>query len=670
MQKFKLSNVLLHTSWQFHKAPTLYCSIDGDEAVLEPVPEDIAVCKLIGSGTFDFTTFFNSLSIMKWRRYTVATKFFLHIELKGGACKLFQTSADSYSYYPNVLHNTLNINASDEWQIFDIELDTVQAEVVHAFRLEVESETFIRNTYYYTEVDEASLRDVELALCTTTFKKEEYIKRNIDIINNRLLKSGEDVANHFHMHVVDNGRTLEPSQLENEYITVHPNPNAGGAGGFARGMIEALEQTPKATHVLLMDDDVRISAESIIRTYQLLRIVNNEYKEAFVSGAMMNMDEPEVRIEDIGYVDANGKYYPLKSGEQGCADEYGHMNVLHDMVFSESFTIPESVSTREDMCKQSYAAWWYCVIPSSMIEKNGLPLPFFVRCDDVEYNLRCRPKLMCMNGICVWHEPFNMRYSAAVERYQMMRNVQIGQFSTNMASMTDFQRDFRRTVRLDIRKFNYDDVILSLEGFEDFLKGPSFIAKPGQAESSYLDSLKKQEKFQSFEQAYDEVKKLGIDLYKVTACDVMKRSTVRKPRSPWTYLTYFVARQQLGGQRLAGSKYYDKKTPVLIDGKGYYDPDRKTDHHDIIIAIDMERKRVAIRRVDQKRFKILWKRYKDDLKIYRDNKERLKQEYEAASKILTSVAFWKAYLGLDGRECDERGYGIIGPDEFGGIVNG
>ncbi len=639
MQQFKLSNVLLHTSWQFHKAPTLYCAVDGEEAVLAPVKGDSATCELRGPGSFDFTTFFNSVSVFKWRRYADVEKIWLHVELKGAAAMLVQTRADSYSYHPEqVPGSEMQVAESDEWQAYDVELDLNATEVVHAFALETDGSVYIRGAYYYTEVDPARLRDVELALCTTTFKKEEYVHRNVEVINQRLLASGEDVVGHFHMHIVDNGRTLDAASLESEQISVHPNPNAGGAGGFARGMIEAMEQEPRATHVLLMDDDVRISAESIIRSYQLLRIVNDEYAGAFLSGAMMNMDEPEARTEDVGYVDVRGKYFPLKP--------WGRMSVLHDMVYSESFTVPESVSNRPDMVEQCYAAWWYCIIPVTAIETHGLPLPVFVRCDDVEYNLRCRPRLMAMNGICVWHEPFNMRYSAAVERYQMVRNVNLAQFTTGMASMSDFRRDFKRTFRLDIKKFDYDDAELTLEGFEDFLKGPDFIATPGQAEKSYLAALKKQERFKTFDEARDELAEMGIDLDKITICDVLKLSSETNAG----YIERFkrrVVKEQLTGQRFAGSKYYDAATPVIIDAKGYYDPDSKINHHDTIVAIDVERRRVAIRRMDRERFNTLWKRYKEDLKAYHDNKERLKAEYAAAREKLTSLAFWKHYLGMD-----------------------
>lgn len=640
MQQFKLSNVLFHTSWQFHKAPTLYCAVDGEEAVLAPVKDSgDGSCELRGPGTFDFTTFFNSVSVFKWRRYANVEKFWLHIELKGAAATLVQTRADSYSYYPERIEGTeTQLAGGDEWQALDIPLDVRGNETLHAFAIDAQGPVFIRNTWYYTEIDPGRIRPVELALCTTTFKKEAYIKRNVQVVKDRLLASGEPVVGHFHMHIVDNGRTLDASELESEHISIHPNPNAGGAGGFARGMIEAMEQEPRATHVLLMDDDVRISAESIIRSYQLLSIVNDEFAGAFLSGAMMNMDEPEVRTEDVGYVDACGKYFPLKPWER--------MSVLHDVVYNETFTVPESVSERPDMVEQCYAAWWYCVIPMTAIEAHGLPLPVFVRCDDVEYNLRCRPRLMTMNGICVWHEPFHMRYSAAVERYQMVRNVSLAQFTTGMASLSDFYIDFKRTFRLDIKKFDYDDAELTLEGFEDFLKGPGFIATPGQAEKSYLAALKKQEKFQSFEEARDELLELGIDLDEITACDILKLSG-EMAAGRLERVKRRVVKEQLTGQRFAGGKYYDDKDPIVIDGKGFYDPGAKIDHHDTIVAVDIERRRVAIRRMDRERFNELWKRYKEDLKAYRDNKERLKTEYAAAREKLTSVAFWKHYLGMD-----------------------
>lgn len=43
-------------------------------------------------------------------------------------------------------------------------------------------------------------------------------------------------------------------------------------------MIESIRQKPKATHVLLMDDDVVVLSESIKRTYLLLLLAKEKYK--------------------------------------------------------------------------------------------------------------------------------------------------------------------------------------------------------------------------------------------------------------------------------------------------------------------------------------------------------------------------------------------------------
>lgn len=76
-------------------------------------------------------------------------------------------------------------------------------------------------------------------------------------------------------------------------------------------MIKALEEG-NVTNILLMDDDVEVSPESIIRTFNLLSITNEKYSEAFVSGSMMNYDEPDQHWEDTGHMTVKGNYMPDK----------------------------------------------------------------------------------------------------------------------------------------------------------------------------------------------------------------------------------------------------------------------------------------------------------------------------------------------------------------------
>ena len=180
------------------------------------------------------------------------------------------------------------------------------------FQIETRGRVAIANSYYSVEF-EGEPRDVELALATTTFKKERYIESNIALVKSEILGCDDDIASHFTMHVIDNGRTLDAAALSGGRVHVCPNANVGGAGGFAYGMIRAMEQAPRATHVLLMDDDVAVSPESIKRTYNLLRIVNDDYAEAMVSGAMLNMEVGEEQWEDTGYMTPEGTFASTSS---------------------------------------------------------------------------------------------------------------------------------------------------------------------------------------------------------------------------------------------------------------------------------------------------------------------------------------------------------------------
>lgn len=441
----------------------MYCSSNAPVTCDDPAKGEWV---LQGPGTFDFTTFFNALPTSKWMRYTCAREFFLHLELKGAACTFAQTRADTYTWHVERLEDAVrDIAVSEEWVTLDIPLE-LNDDVLVGFLLETQGAVQIRNSYYYTEVNDENIRPVELALCTTTFKNENYILPNVELVRKRIIETDEPISGHFSMHVVDNGRTLDAKDVESERIFLHPNPNAGGAGGFARGMIEAMEQAPRATHVLLMDDDVSISPESIIRTFNLLSIVNDDYSEAFLSGAMMSMDQPNLRYEDVGFVACNGKYFPAKN--------LAYVDVLHDCVANEAFVHcnPEEAGYDADRMSQSYAAWWYCVIPVSVIDREGLPLPIFVRTDDVEYSLRAHAKIMTMNGICVWHAPFKQRYSAAVERYQMPRNVLIGQFTSGMAPLSDFIGDLKIGFELELKKYNYDNAALGPRCLRGLSEGP------------------------------------------------------------------------------------------------------------------------------------------------------------------------------------------------------
>ena len=619
----KFANVILERNERSVGFPTLYCTAD-QPFVFD---KEEGAWRLFDRGHFDFTTYFNSLSVMKLARYTDATRFFLHLEVKGAACTYRQTVADALSAHPEVLEETEHVfSASDDWQTLDVELTLLDGTVVAGFELTCDGPVFIQNSYYSVEIPH-ELRDVELALATTTFKKEEFIEHNIGLVRTEILESDEDIARHFSMHVIDNGRTLDVDRLAGGRITISPNDNVGGAGGFTRGMIEAMEQTPRATHVLLMDDDVAVSPESIKRTYNLLRMLNEEFSEAFISGAMLNYEIGDEQWEDTGFMTRQGTFAPAKPPLR--------YSKFEDVIYNEAFSIPKEIAKLD----QRYAAWWFCCIPISVIEKNGLPLPVFVRCDDAEYGVRCKPRIITMNGLCIWHMSFHVRYNAAVERYQTTRNTMIAQATTGFAPKSDFMYEMRNNVRLELKKFGYANAELVLDAFEDFMRGPEFIGTPGVAEETFMRANRNKEKLVPFDELQRQAHELGLTQFDLVKIDRQLIDS-DKPRSRVERLSdyAFDNHQRLmvnEGQGYAVIPVLGWAYPAgVIRGKKY------------LIVIDWYNRCGAIRAKDPVRYAAIEKRLKDDLKRYKREIEGLRKRYAAHRDEFTSVTFWKHYLGM------------------------
>ena len=619
----KFANILLETNPRSVAYPALYCRSDHPVIFNEAQGE----WEMYGAGTFDFSTYFNSLSVRKLKQFTKAKSFTLHLELKGAACEVQQTMGDAFAHDPIEVEGVhRGLSASRQWQSVDMPLTITDDMVIVGFIIKTEGSVDIRNSYYELEID-GDLNDVELVLSTTTFKKEAFIERNIGLVKEQIVESADPIAKHFHMYVMDNGRTLDAEKLTSDRITVIPNDNVGGAGGFTRGMITAMEQDPKATNILLMDDDVAVSPESIKRTYNLLRILKEEHREDMVSGAMLNYEVGEDQWEDIGNMTPQGTFAGCKPGMR--------LTLFEDLIYNEMFT--PTKWQRNNM----YAAWWYCCIPISVIEKNGLPLPVFVRCDDAEYGIRCKTGFITMNSLCVWHMSFFERYNAAVERYQTTRNTMIAQATCGMAPDADFMKELHNNIRLELKKFGYANAELCLDAFEDFLKGPEFIKKPGQSEKSFMVANRNKEQLVDFEtlqsRADQDPELAGFSIKNVD------RQLIDgdKSRSLAERLEDLITDNNQRYIKKDGAGY------AVIPLQGWLYPAGAIRGKHKLVVLDWYSRKGTIRTKDVQRYQKIKKRYMRDLKYYKANINRLRKEYAAARAELTSVEYWKNYLKMD-----------------------
>ena len=85
---------------------------------------------------------------------------------------------------------------------------------------------------------------------------------------------------------------------------------------------------------------------------------------------MLSIDQPALQYEDVALVRKDGIYDKIKPDL--------HVDRIHDLVKNETINVEVA---------NAYGAWWFCCIPVTAIRRHGLPLPLFIRCDDVEYGM-------------------------------------------------------------------------------------------------------------------------------------------------------------------------------------------------------------------------------------------------------------------------------------------
>lgn len=394
-------------------------------------------------------TYFNYFSSSKWLKYTKIKKFDLNLNIKG---KFTFKLIYAYIVDGEVQNDVVKILdlESDEKKDFlisyDFSLDAFEG--MYYFELEgKEKNSMFFSAEYQTDIE--ILNKIRIGIIFCTFKREVFIKRNLELI--RLLS--KEVSSKIEIFVVDNAKTLSENLFTNNNEHLIKNKNTGGAGGFTRGLIEILQNFPYITHALLMDDDILLNIIAVERSISFLEFIKEENKDLFIGGATLRLDKKNIQLE-AGAVWNNSLLYNLKSNFDLENDRFLLINNLE-----ESF---------------SYNAWVFLCIPISKISLNNLPLPVFVRGDDMEYGIRLIDKLLLVNGIGVWHVPVHNKYSSFMT-YYVLRNILI------LNSLYDINFKVNDAIKLLIKRvarecmyYRYDNVELVFKAYKDFLSGIDF----------------------------------------------------------------------------------------------------------------------------------------------------------------------------------------------------
>lgn len=387
---------------------------------------------IAAGNTVDFLTYFNSFSVSKWKEYTNIKK----LQINGNIVGYAEIEINTIGKNGKLLtKQKVNGNFS---VCFDVE--NISGEIL-GIKVKANIDTIIQEITYLGEFTEWKKQKIGVVICT--YKREKYVQTTID----KLVKFSNKNP-WLTTLVVDNGATLK--ECENDYLRIIPNPNYGGSGGFTRGIIENLKNKTN-DYVLLMDDDIDLDTSVLKRTYSLVSALKDEYRESFVAGAMLNIDDPYIQYENTAY-----------------------WNRIKLIGLGKNFNLSQKASLINNVniknYTNQYAAWWYCCIPVNRIEMIGLPLPFFIKGDDIEYSIRNDRKIIFINSIAVWHEPFTKKTEMWINYFSDRNMLILNFYAANCNALTFFVAALGRLVKRCISN-NYSSINILYYAINDVYNG-------------------------------------------------------------------------------------------------------------------------------------------------------------------------------------------------------
>lgn len=438
--------------------------IKGDLAVAdgEIIDEQTDYTRIVlDRGTvFSTDTYFGALSVGKWSEYTGIDNISLHIRTSGEyRLKIYHTALkgpDAIASYDVLQEIWICETFTSD---VDVSIPFFTDGLIYFTVDEVKHKSVICDAYYCTDTDISKVWQIKLALNICTYRRTEALVSNVRCIKNELLdisNNSEDFAKTIEVFVTDNASELPCDLFHDDRIHISHNRNLGGAGGFTKGLTEILNRASVSgiSHCIFMDDDATISIEGIKRTYYLLRLLKDEYRYHFISGAMN-------RTEDICIQHENGALW----NRGRCI----FINRGMDMRDPVNLLINELDYDRD------YAAWWYCCVPMGIVREDNLPIPVFIHEDDVEYSLRNAHGIITMNGIAVWH-PASAHRRNSVNEYYNLRNLLIvnSKHMDRYPALTALAEAVKGMATA-LMRHRYKDMRLVVRAVSDYLKGPNWL---------------------------------------------------------------------------------------------------------------------------------------------------------------------------------------------------
>ena len=389
-------------------------------------------------GKVSTDTYFNSLSVGKWKRYTNVNDLIFSIKFKGKIKIIWRLDRLHFSHK---LIEEMHLESDNVTETsFPLTFWKDLEDGMLSFDIEALDYSELYSFFYSTNSD--ILNPISLGVVITHFNRQQYVLPALDRLKSELLLDSY-FKNKVSLNVVDNSQNLP--EIEN--VTIIPNENLGGSGGFTRGLMH-LKESGSYTHCLFMDDDASCEVEGIKRTISFLEHAL-DHKTA-LAGAMLREAEMFRQFENGARFD--GVCKAVKPNLD--------LRELNSLLINEQ---EEHID---------YGGWWFFAFPLSEVKHYAFP--YFVRGDDSGFSLVHDFKILTLNGISSWQEDFSLKNGPLPHyldtRYHIMHYLH----NLVRGNAKDVIKTTARMCLKNLLSYQYETALASILAMEDVMKGKSF----------------------------------------------------------------------------------------------------------------------------------------------------------------------------------------------------
>lgn len=385
----------------------------------------------------DFNTFFNVFDYGKWLKYTKISRFVLSFNYVGTGKLLVSSNFKDHSSV------TCIELQSEQSKCFNLDLEDIGQQTV--------SVAFIAQKSLYIsrleiKTDEVEInKEICLAINICTLNRNNFLFKTLKKISN----IRDSIKKELIVYVVDNSNSLVLGE-EFSFVRLLKLKGMGSTGGFTRGLLEA-SKDGKSTHVLFMDDDIKLEPHIITRLINLLKYLKKPFDKYYIGGILLALHDPCLQVE-AGGLWKNGSVNSI------CG------NVRLDR--------PDNLLLNTNDELVNYQGWWFSCVPLSNNIKY--PIPIYFHREDVEYGLRANGNIY-LNGIGVWHNEFDNKPNPKSIYYDFRNMLVVESIHNKYFNFFIILKKFiLRIISLCVR-MRVNDIKLLKLALEDFSKGSNYL---------------------------------------------------------------------------------------------------------------------------------------------------------------------------------------------------